>query len=79
MVRIRNGKSGELQFTPPHIQNLFKWQYRWVVSMSKTVTYRDQGKLKQGVLVIDINFRTIDELSGRISLGKKVTCTLSTR
>ncbi|MBW4839016.1 MAG: sensor histidine kinase [Paenibacillaceae bacterium] len=63
--------SGKLQFTPPHIQNLFKWQYRWVVSMSKTVTYRDQGKLKQGVLVIDINFRTIDELSGRISLGKK--------
>lgn len=62
---------GKLQFTPPHIQNLFKWQYRWVVSMSKTVTYRDQGKLKQGVLVIDINFRTIDELSGRISLGKK--------
>lgn len=62
---------GELKFTPPHIQNLFKWQYRWVVSMSKTVTYRDQGELKQGVLVIDINFRTIDELSGRISLGKK--------
>ncbi|MDU4696023.1 MAG: sensor histidine kinase [Paenibacillus sp.] len=65
------GKPGKLQFTPPHIQNLFKWQYRWVVSMSKTVTYRDHGKLKQGVLVIDINFRTIDELSGRISLGKK--------
>ena len=62
---------GKLQFTPPHIQNLFKWQYRWVVSMSKTVNYRDQGELKQGVLVIDINFRTIDELSGRISLGKK--------
>lgn len=62
---------GKLQFTPPHIQNLFKWQYRWVVSMSKTVDYRDQGQMKQGVLVIDINFRTIDELSGRISLGKK--------
>ncbi|MBS5915055.1 MAG: cache domain-containing protein, partial [Paenibacillus macerans] len=27
---------GKLQFTPPHIQNLFKWEYRWVVSMSKT-------------------------------------------
>ncbi|MGG6313277.1 sensor histidine kinase [Paenibacillus macerans] len=60
-----------LQFTPPHIQNLFKWQYRWVVSMSKTVHYSDQGKRKQGVLVIDINFRTIDELSQRVSLGKK--------
>lgn len=62
---------GTLQFTPPHIQNLFKWQYRWVVSMSKTIQYRDQSVMKQGVLAIDINFRTIDELSQRVSLGKK--------
>ncbi|CAM4520354.1 MAG: sensor histidine kinase [Paenibacillus macerans] len=62
---------GKLQFTPPHIQNLFKWEYRWVVSMSKTVQYWDRNSLKQGVLVIDINFRTIDQLSQRVSLGKK--------
>ncbi|MNO12267.1 Sensor histidine kinase YpdA [compost metagenome] len=62
---------GILQFTPPHIQNLFKSDYRWVVSMSKTISYRDQFSVKQGVLVIDINFRTIDELSQRVSLGKK--------
>ncbi|SDF41062.1 two-component system, sensor histidine kinase YesM [Fontibacillus panacisegetis] len=62
---------GALQFTPPHIQNLFKSDYRWVVSMSKTITYRDNSLIKQGVLVIDINFRTIDEFSQRVSLGKK--------
>ncbi|RRJ67800.1 sensor histidine kinase [Paenibacillus oralis] len=62
---------GKLQFTPPHIQNLFKWEYRWVVSMSKTVPYWDRNSLKQGLLVIDINFRTIDQLSQRVSLGKK--------
>lgn len=60
-----------LQFTPPHIQNLFKSDYRWVVSMSKMITYRDDARIRQGVLVMDINFRTIDELSQRVSLGKK--------
>lgn len=64
-------KQGTLQYTPPHIQNLFKWQYRWVVSMSKTILYQDDARLKKGVLVIDINFRTIDQLSQRVSLGKK--------
>lgn len=62
---------GTLQFTPPHIQNLFKSDYRWVVSMSKSITYRDDSRIRQGVLVMDINFRTIDELSQRVGLGKK--------
>lgn len=60
-----------LQFSPPHIQNLFKSDYRWVVSMSKLVPYNDGAEEKQGVLVMDFNFRTIDELSQRVSLGKK--------
>ncbi|WP_138495897.1 cache domain-containing sensor histidine kinase [Paenibacillus pinistramenti] len=62
---------GDVQFSPPHIQNLFKWQYRWVVSLSKQISYTDHGLNKTGVLVLDVNFRTIDELSHRISLGKK--------
>lgn len=61
----------QLQFSPPHIQNLFKSDYRWVVSMSKLITYNDDSNEKQGVLVMDFNFRTIDELSQRVSLGKK--------
>ncbi|GIO36741.1 histidine kinase [Paenibacillus antibioticophila] len=60
-----------LQFSPPHIQNLFKSDYRWVVSMSKLIQYNDEAQEKQGVLVMDFNFRTIDELSQRVSLGKK--------
>jgi len=66
---IRNPE--ELQFSPPHIQNLFKSEYRWVVSMSRLITYRDNSRDQEGVLVMDINFRTIDELSQRVSLGKK--------
>ncbi len=61
---------GTLQFTPPHIQNLFKNDYRWVVSMSKMIDYKDESGVKHGILVIDFNFRTIDQLSQRVSLGK---------
>ncbi|WP_068617254.1 cache domain-containing sensor histidine kinase [Paenibacillus tuaregi] len=62
---------GLLQFSAPHIQNVFKSPYRWVVSMSKEITYTDGGAKKKGILDVDINFRTIDELSKRVSLGKK--------
>ncbi|GGH23924.1 sensor histidine kinase [Paenibacillus segetis] len=64
-------KPGALQFTAPHIQNLFKWQYRWVVSLSKTIMYHENSEVKVGVLVIDVNFRTIDQLGQKVSLGKK--------
>ncbi|MNX19972.1 Sensor histidine kinase YehU [compost metagenome] len=62
---------GLLQFSAPHIQNVFKSPYRWVVTMSKEISYLDQGMKKKGILAVDINFRTIDELSKRVSLGKK--------
>ncbi|WP_327204764.1 cache domain-containing protein [Paenibacillus sp. DMB20] len=65
---------GKWLISAPHIQNLYAGQYKWVVSMSKTVTYTSQGQKKTGVLLVDINFRTIDELSSRVSLGKKRLC-----
>lgn len=62
---------GELQYSQPHIQNLFKSPYRWVVSMSKQISYISKGELTTGVLLVDFNFRTIDELSQSVTLGKK--------
>lgn len=64
-------RTSEVSFSPPHIQNLFKNQYPWVVSMSKLIQYREQGELKSGILLIDFNFRTIDELSKQVKLGKR--------
>lgn len=61
----------KLSFSPPHIQNLYKGQYKWVVSLSRMIEYRDQGKVKRGILLVDVNFRTIDELSRKVSLGKQ--------
>lgn len=61
----------ELSISAPHIQNLYQGQYKWVVSMSRVITYRAYGETKKGVLMVDINFRTIEELSSQVSLGKK--------
>ncbi|WP_160041632.1 MULTISPECIES: sensor histidine kinase [Paenibacillus] len=61
----------KLSFSAPHIQNLYKGQYKWVVSLSRMVKYKENGVTKQGVLLADVNFRTIDELSRKVSLGKR--------
>lgn len=61
----------ELSFSAPHIQNLYKGQYIWVVSLSRMMKYRENGKTKEGILLVDVNFRTIDELSRKVSLGKR--------
>lgn len=64
-------KTQDIFFSPPHIQNLFEYKYNWVVSMSKRITYREGGVSKTGILLIDFNFRTIDELSKQVQLGKR--------
>ncbi|MCY7488048.1 sensor histidine kinase [Paenibacillus alvei] len=62
----------QLSFSSPHIQNLFKTTYKWAVSISKQASYRaGAGKPDQGVLVIDMNFKTINELSKQVSFGKR--------
>jgi len=60
-----------LSFSLPHIQNLFLGTYKWVVSMSKGVTFERDGKLISGVLLVDVNFKTIDDMFQRVSLGKR--------
>ncbi|GIP25710.1 histidine kinase [Paenibacillus sp. J23TS9] len=61
----------KLSFSAPHIQNLYKGQYKWVVSLSRMIKYKDHGISKEGILLVDVNFRTIDELSRKVSLGKR--------
>ncbi|SEC47494.1 sensor histidine kinase [Paenibacillus sp. GP183] len=60
-----------LSFSQPHVQNLYKGQYKWVVSMSKSITFYQNNQKIDGVLLIDVNFKTIDNLCQRVSLGKK--------
>ncbi|MFX3635886.1 MAG: sensor histidine kinase [Candidatus Pristimantibacillus sp.] len=66
-IRVPN----HLSFSLPHVQNLYGGNYKWVVSMSKGITVIHDGKPKNVVLLVDINFKKIDKLSSRISLGKR--------
>lgn len=60
-----------LSFSLPHIQNLFKGEYTWVVSMSRGITIKgDRGDIP-AVLLVDVNFKEIDDLCQRVGLGKK--------
>ncbi|MBB3112655.1 two-component system sensor histidine kinase YesM [Paenibacillus phyllosphaerae] len=62
---------GHLSFSLPHIQNIYHGSYRWVVSMSKGITIKQNGVTQNAVLLVDVNFKQIDELSQRVSLGQK--------
>lgn len=62
---------GNLYFSSPHVQNIFEGQYNWVVSLSRHVTFKMNGKPDEGVLVVDMNFNAMDQLCQKVSLGKR--------
>ncbi|MGG4440829.1 histidine kinase [Brevibacillus fortis] len=60
-----------LSFSLPHIQNLFKGEYTWVVSMSREILLHGPDGEIPAVLLVDVNFKEIDDLCQRVGLGKK--------
>ncbi len=60
--------AGELEnfhFSTPHVQNLFddpSYRYYWVVSLSRTVELTRNGSSMQGVLLVDMNYSSIEQL-----------------
>lgn len=61
-----------LSFSVPHVQNLFKGKYKWVVSMSKGIKLKmANGEEMNAVLLVDANFKMIDDLSRSVKLGQK--------
>lgn len=68
----------QLFYSSPHVQNLFRGPYKWVVSLSKQVTLQtkinsatDAKVSTSGILLVDANFKMIDNLSERVRLGNK--------
>ena len=59
---------GELEnfhFSTPHVQNLFddpSYRYYWVVSLSRTVELTRNGVSMLGVLLVDMNYSSIEQL-----------------
>ncbi|MCZ8523155.1 cache domain-containing sensor histidine kinase [Paenibacillus caseinilyticus] len=62
---------GHATVSLPHVQNLYQGKYPWVVSMSKSIMVERDGVREQAVLLVDFNFKTIDDLLSRVSLGQR--------
>lgn len=62
---------GSLFFIPPHVQNLFEGKHDWVVSLSRCITFYRNGEGVKGVLLVDLNFKAIDQLCRRVSIGRR--------
>ncbi len=60
-----NEKIDRLHFTTPYVQNLFEssnFRYYWVVTLSRSVELTDVGSTRMGVLMINMNFSSIEQL-----------------
>lgn len=60
-----NEKIENLHFSTPHVQNLFEssnYRYYWVVSLSRSVELTNVGRIRKGVLLVDMNFSGIEQL-----------------
>lgn len=54
-----------IHFSTPHVQNLFddsSYRYYWVVSLSQAVELTSNGNSTLGVLLVDMNYSSIEQL-----------------
>lgn len=54
-----------VHFSTPHVQNLFddsSYRYYWVISLSQAVELTNNGKSTLGVLLVDMNYSSIEQL-----------------
>lgn len=59
------GKMENVHFSTPHVQNLFdntSYRYYWVVSLSQAVELTSRGSSTLGVLLVDMNYSSIEQL-----------------
>lgn len=59
------GQMENFHFSTPHVQNLFddpSYRYYWVISLSRAVELTDGGKSALGVLLVDMNYSSIEQL-----------------
>ncbi len=60
-----NNQMENLHFSTPHVQNIFddsSYRYNWVVSLSRIVELTRRGTNVRGVLLVDMNFSSIEQL-----------------
>lgn len=58
-------------FSNPHVQDLFDdstYRYYWVISLSRTVELTNNGSSLQGVLLVDMNYNSIEQLLNKANM-----------
>ena len=66
------GQMENLHFSTPHVQNLFDdptYRYYWVVSLSRAVELTANGNSTLGVLLVDMNYSSIEQLLNKANKG----------
>lgn len=59
-------------FSTPHVQNLFdnsNYRYYWVVSLSRNVELTYLGTVRNGVLLVDMNYSGIEQIFDNVNDG----------
>ena len=66
------GQMENLHFSTPHVQNLFDdptYSYYWVVSLSRAVELTSNGTSTLGVLLVDMNYSSIEQILKKANVG----------
>lgn len=63
-------KNGEFALSISHVQNAIAGSYPWVITLSRGI-YNYSTKNMEGIMFIDLNYRTINDLCKVVSLGEK--------
>lgn len=61
-------KKGTPYITGTYVQNIYQDGYPWVVSMSSEM-YDSTEKVARGIMVIDMNYSTINDICSDVTLG----------
>lgn len=59
-----------LHFSTPHVQNMFEssnYRYYWVVSLSRSVELTYLGRIRRGILLVDMNFFAIEQMFDKVN------------
>lgn len=68
--RRARSANGTAVISSSHVQNVVAGEYRWVITLSRTINDRRTGEV-YGVMLVDMNFSVISQLVSRISLGDR--------
>ena len=63
-------KVENMHFSTPHVQHMFEssnYRYYWVVSLSRSVELTYLGIIRRGILLVDMNFSSIEQMFDKLN------------